>query len=473
MHSGSLGKTVGGDAPSGGRIARPRLLRALDHAARRRVVLLEAPAGYGKSWLVAEWAAASRARRVAHLSLSRHDGDPAHLLARLSAVAIGPGRRATTVGGLLDALDRAGEPLVLVLDDYHRLAGQPANDTVADVIAHLPAGVQVAIATRATPPLPLARLRAGGDLLELRAADLRLDDDEAVALLAAAGVTIDDPEARAGLLGRLEGWPVGLALAARALRGLPDTAAAATRFAGTHRDVADYIDEEVLQHLRPSLQGFLVLTSALSRLSGPLCDAALGTSGSQAVLEDLERSNAFLVPLDAERRWYRYHRLFAEALRAELCAGPPAVAAELHRRAGAWFDAAGQHADAAEHALAALRLARTPSFSAVALTAAAAPHAPDGASSGRAGGAIAPVIVRPLAFGQRLTEREATILRLLATELSKREIANELFVSVNTVKTHTRAIYRKLGVSSRRDATRRARELGAAGREGRAGALAS
>jgi ATP/maltotriose-dependent transcriptional regulator MalT len=209
----------------------------------------------------------------------------------------------------------------------------------------------------------------------------------------------------------------------------------------------------VLRHQTPAVRTFLVRTSILRRMTGSLCDAVLDGSGSQAVLEQIERANLFVVPLDAERRGYRYHRAFADVLRAELSRSRPELIAELHRRASAWFDAAGAHQEAAEHALAALRLAD-----------------PARRPDDRRGDQVvedqtfSPAHVVPgnepdLDFGQRLTDRERTILRLLRTRLSQREIADELFVSVNTVKTHSRAIYRKLGVSSRQAATDRAREL--------------
>jgi ATP/maltotriose-dependent transcriptional regulator MalT len=334
------------------------------------------------------------------------------------------------------------------------------------VVGGLPPAVQLAIATRADPRLPLARRRAGDTVLELRAHDLCFDDREIAGLAAATGVGLDGDAARqaaSDLLAATEGWPAGVALALRALRSEADPVAFARRFTGTHRDVRDYLTEEVLRHQMSAVRTFLVRTSILGSLTGGLCDAVLDGSGSQAILEQIERANLFVVPLDDERRWYRYHRLFADVLRAELRRSRPELVAELHRRASAWLDAAGAHLEAAEHALTALRLAGSPRGGD--RERGVIDDAIDDAGSG-AGPAdpfppaqLAPVGDQGLDFGQRLTDRELTILRLLPTRLSQREIADELFVSVNTVKTHSRAIYRKLGVSSRQAATDRAREL--------------
>jgi LuxR family maltose regulon positive regulatory protein len=404
------------------------------------------------------------------------DDDPVHLLAHLASALPPPGSAGPTtrpgVGPnvdpqvrlssgpvtppvLLDGLAERAEPLVIVLDDGHLVRGPSTHALVDQLVAGLPPTVQLAIATRAGTGLPLARRRAEGQLLELGTGELRFDIDEASGLLLRAGLASAPPSTVQDLVERTEGWPAALGLAARSLRSEPDPAAAVERFTGTHRDVADWFAEEVLRHLPDDVRSFLVRTSPLGRLCGPLCDAVVGGSGSQAVLEELERTNLFVVPLDVERRWYRYHRLFGEMLAGEL-RRRPALAAALHGRASAWFDAAGAHGEAAAHALEALRLV---------------PPEPPAAPWG---GADEPA-VRPgrpgdtpwwppgrepqLDFGQRLTDREMTILRLFPSPLSLREIAGELFLSVNTVKTHNRAIYRKLGVCSRRDATERAREL--------------
>lgn len=480
-----------------GHVPRPRLVARLEAAAERPLVLVDGPPGYGKTSLLSEWLrTGAPGRRSAWLTLGPMDTSPRRLLALLIGAVrdcfpgfdcrIGPvlpeagaaPAVEAAVPGFLEALRRLPDPLVIVLDGAQVLQGPRVQELVDVLAAGLPPGVQLAVATRADPPLPLARRRAGGAVLELRADDLRFGDDEVAALVAASGLGLEGPDAqrvRDELLARTEGWPVGVALALRAMRSEPDPVRFASGFAGTHRDVSDYLVEEVLRRLSPEVRTFLARTSILPRLSGGLCDAVLDGAGSQAVLERLERSNLFVVALDADRRWYRYHRVFAEVLRAELQRTRPAVVAELHRRASAWLDAAGAQREAAEHALAALRL--TPPAG----RRAGLPIAGSLASDGGIGppppgpmgppGPMAPGPMGPpgqwlgprepvgLGFGQRLTDRELTILRLFPSRLSQREIAEELFLSVNTVKTHSRAIYRKLGVSSRQAATDRAREL--------------
>jgi LuxR family maltose regulon positive regulatory protein len=473
--------TIASDTPTirDGWIARPRLVRTLVAARERALVVLDAPAGYGKTRLLREWlTSAHEPRRFAWLSLGPTDGDPTRLVARLAAAVrtsvAGPGGYRAPTGAvragpwvdaglpcLLDELATLPAPLVIALDDYHLLDGQAAHDLMDLLVAGLPPTVQLAIATRTGTRLALGRRRASGALLELGASDLRFDRTEAAHLQAVTGV-VNPTADLSTLLLQTEGWPAALHLACRVRATEPDrSGGAAGPLVGAHRHVADYLSEEVLRPQPDAVRRFLVRTAVLRRMCGRLCDRVLDSSGSQAMLERLERSNLFVVPLDRERGWYRYHRLFGEMLRAELHR-QPALAAELHRRASAWFDAEGANHEAAEHALAALRLER------------AGPGRPNGAPAGLSsddlGSPIGPVdpthphpsgpgTDRRLEYGQHLTGRETTILRLLTTQLSQREIAHELFVSLNTVKTHSRAIYRKLGVSSRPEATERAREL--------------
>jgi ATP/maltotriose-dependent transcriptional regulator MalT len=517
---------------AGRHVPRPRLVERLAAAGDEPVVLLGAPPGYGKTSVLSEWLRCERGRRrFAWLALGPMDAEPRRLLALLIGAVrqrfaafdcrIGPTLPDSGTGQaveaavprFLDELAGLPEPLVIVLDDYHRLRGARIHGLMEAVVGGLPPTVQLAIATRADPPLPLARRRAGGAVVELRVPDLRFDRGEVAELVAASGPELG-PEARrsvtADLLAATEGWPAGVALGLRALRTEDDPVAFAHRFAGTHRDVRDFVTEEVLRHQTPGLRTFLVHTSILRRMTGGLCDAVLDGTGSQAVLEQIERANLFVAPLDDERRWYRYHRPFVDVLRAELRRSRPDLVADLHRRASAWFDAAGDHREAADHALAALRLAGPPRrrdrHAAAVLPGAAAAAGPrPGSDDGggvagddvaAAGGPSDPFpATRPdipgipdvpdfpadqgLEFGQHLTDRELTILRLMRTRLSQREIADELFVSVNTVKTHSRAIYRKLGVSSRQEATARARELelldgpGPGARRAAGGAIAS
>jgi LuxR family maltose regulon positive regulatory protein len=239
-----------------------------------------------------------------------------------------------------------------VLDDYHRLPGGRSRDLVGGLVMGVPATTQVALATRADPQLPLGRLRATGSMSEIRAADLRFDETEANRLLEASGVSLSAAEVTS-LVERTEGWPAGLYLAALSLRSEPDPSAFVARFAGTHRHVADYLSEEVLQREPDETRAFLVRSSVLDRMCGTLCDTALETTGSQEILEELEHSNLFVVPLDDERTWYRYHHLFGEMLRAELARTDPGLATRIRTAASGWFEAQGLHEDAIRHAISA------------------------------------------------------------------------------------------------------------------------
>ena len=355
-------------------VPRPRLLAHLDAGLNSgRCSLLSAPAGAGKTSLLAAWVAGLD-RPVAWLTLDERDQDAdqvlRYLVAALQTIAPACGRGAlallevprppppeVTVTSLLNDLVALPAPGLLVLDDYHLVYAQDVHAAVAFLLDHLPPTLHLVIASREDPPLPLPRLRARRQLAEVRAADLGFDVEEAVAMLG-AGMGLRLAEAQvAALVERTEGWVAGLQLAGLALRDRPDPAAFVAAFTGGHRLVADYLLAEVLDRQPPSTRRFLLATGVLDRLCAPLCDAvaAPGADGdSQEILEELERANLFLVPLDDERVWYRYHHLFADALRARLAreAGPDAAAA-LHRRAGAWFGREGLLPEAIHHALAA------------------------------------------------------------------------------------------------------------------------
>ncbi|HEV3465193.1 MAG TPA: helix-turn-helix transcriptional regulator, partial [Actinomycetota bacterium] len=257
------------------------------------------------------------------------------------------------VAVLVNELDEAPEEVVLVLDDYQLVEAPSVHDSLAMLLERLPSQLRLVLASRADPPLPLARLRARGQLVELRAADLRFTGEEAAALLrTAAGPEL--PEAAAAALGdRTEGWAAGLQLAALSLRGHSDVDAFVEEFSGSHRYVLDYLTEEVLERQPERLRGFLLETSILERLSGPLCDAVTGRPDSQQLLEQAERDNLFLVPLDDVRGWWRYHHLFADLLQARLAQERPERVPALHRAAAAWFEAHELADDAIGHALAA------------------------------------------------------------------------------------------------------------------------
>src|SRR5262245_8524047 len=354
-----------------GLVPRPRLHERLEQGAEAKLTLVSAPAGFGKTTLLAEWLAASaEGRSAAWLSLDRGDDDPAsfwsYLIAALRTVAPGVGAGALSLlqapqppsieavlAALLNDLGAVPRDLVLVLDDYHLVDAREIHQGVAFLLDHLPPRVHLVIATRADPALPLARLRGRGELVELRAADLRFGPDEAAAYLnGAMGLALTAWDV-ATLEGRTEGWVAGLQLAALSLRGRPDPGAFIAGFAGSHRYVVDYLVEEVLQRQPEHVRSFLLRTAVLDRLSGPLCDAVTGQGGGKATLEALERGNLFVVALDDRRRWYRYHHLFADVLRAHLADEQPERVPDLHRRASEWYERNGEPAEAIRHALAA------------------------------------------------------------------------------------------------------------------------
>ncbi len=243
--------------------------------------------------------------------------------------------------------------IVLVLDDYHVIDARDVQDAMAFLLDHLPPRLHVVIAGRADPALPLARLRARGELVEIRAAELRFTPDEAAAYLnGMMGLQLTARHV-AALEGRTEGWIAALQLAALSMQGRDDVAGFIAGFAGDDRYVVDYLVEEVLQRQSGRVQTFLLQISILGRLSGPLCDAVTGQGGGKAMLEALDRGNLFLVPLDDRRRWYRYHHLFADVLHARLLDEQPDQVPDLHRRASAWYEQNGEQPVAIGHALAA------------------------------------------------------------------------------------------------------------------------
>ncbi|MGH8630565.1 MAG: hypothetical protein ACREU7_07350, partial [Burkholderiales bacterium] len=255
---------------------------------------------------------------------------------------------------LLNDLATFSSDFILILDDYHLIDTPSLHDGLAFLVDHLPPEMRMVIAGRTDPPLPLARLRARGHLAELRATDLRFTLDEAAAFLnRAMGLNLTAADI-AALETRTEGWIAGLQLAALSMQGHHDVAGFIATFTGSHRYIVDYLAEEVLQRQPADIQNFLLQTSILDRLSGPLCEAITGLAHSHTVLERLERSNLFAIPLDDQRKWYRYHHLFAEVLRSRLQQAQPNLIPEMHRRASEWCEANGWGAEAIHHALAAL-----------------------------------------------------------------------------------------------------------------------
>jgi len=384
------------------RISRPRLVERLESGLSRPLTLISAPAGFGKTTLVAEWLASSR-RPSAWLSLDEQDNDPTRFLAYLTAALraiedeAGQATMTTlTLAGpqaslpalmpqLVNEISAIPEEFILVLDDYHLLTSQPIHTGVGILVDHLPACMHLVLVTRADPPLPLARLRARGQLNELRQADLRLTPEEAADLLQQAMEgTLSSSQIEA-LNERTEGWIAGLQMAALALQERstapgfppPDTDAFIEAFGGTQRHILDYLVAEVLGRQSEPVQSFLLRTSILDRLSGPLCDSVIGAplaasegeedraarpaaaapasfSGKQ-MLEELERNNLFVTPLDDRREWYRYHRLFADLLRQRLQSAATAEGessvTELNLRAARWFEAQGMLPEAIRHTL--------------------------------------------------------------------------------------------------------------------------
>ncbi len=355
-------------------VPRPRLAERLDEGLAGGLMLVCAPAGYGKTVLLADWARRGQ-QPVAWLSLDAGDNDPARFW-RHGVAALGQARPglAERVGpllgppapssyqGLVTALinELAAEPdagqALLVLDDYHLIDSPAVHASLGFLLEHRPPGLRLVLASRSDPPLALARLRGRGQLTELRAAELRFTADEAAALLrqGVAGHGEALPEtAVAALAARTEGWAAGLQLAALSLRGQPDAAGFVAAFTGSHRYVLDFLAEEVLEQQSDQVRTFLLETSMLERLSGELCDTVTGRTGSQALLEHVERAGLFLVPLDEVRGWWRYHHLFADLLRARLQAEQPGRAVLLHRNAAGWYAERGLADDAIRHAVAA------------------------------------------------------------------------------------------------------------------------
>jgi len=355
--------------PPPGFVARPRLVDRLDEGLARELTLVCAPAGFGKTSLLADWSR-RRERLAGWLSLDAGDNDPVrfwrHTIAALDRTRPGLAERVSPLLGppapasfeslataVVNELAAEDGQALLVLDDYHHIEARPVHASLQFLLEHQPPGLHVVLATRADPPLPLARLRASGQLAELRAAQLMFTVEEAAALLRESVGSRLGQDAVAALVARTEGWAAGLRLAGLSLHGQQDVAKFVTTFSGSHRHVLDYLTEEVLEQQPESVRRFLIETSVLGRLSGPLCDAVTGRSDGQQMLEAIEAANLFLAPLDEVRDWWRYHHLFADLLRARLQQQDPERIRGLHRRAGMWHEQHGPTDDAVRHAVAA------------------------------------------------------------------------------------------------------------------------
>ncbi|HET7087963.1 MAG TPA: tetratricopeptide repeat protein, partial [Anaerolineae bacterium] len=374
------------------RVPRPRLIERLNAGFARKLILVSAPPGFGKTTLLTEWIHAltptpappplpmirERGRggeagegvRTAWLSLDEGDNDPArfltYLVAATQTMEPGIGETILTVlqspeplqvemllSTLINDLAVLTAPCLLVLDDYHLIQTPAIHRAVAFLLAHLPSQLHLVIATRADPPLSLSRLRARDQMIELRLSDLRFTPEEAEAFLNQAmrlGISSGDA---AVLAARTEGWITGLQMAALSIQTKTDRSTFIATFSGSHAYIADYLTDEVLDQQPEPLKTFLLQTSILDRLTGPLCDAVTGRTDGQGTLEHLTEANLFLVPLDDERRWYRYHRLFADLLRKRLQQTQPDRLPDLHCRASVWHERNGFAAEAIDHALAA------------------------------------------------------------------------------------------------------------------------
>ena len=441
-------------------VHRPRLIQRLEQGMERALTLISAPVGFGKTTLLSEWLA-SRAIPVAWLSLELQDNEPVRFLSYLLAAlqtydphlsttrevlpssplqpALMEAMLTLLINDLLIESGSAREDFVLVLDNYHVISDESIHYAMSFLVHHLPSNMHLVLATREDPPLPLAQLRGHDDVLELRAADLRFRPEEAATfLIEVMGLPLSAEES-ALLQARTEGWITGLQLAAFSLQGRNDPGAFITAFSGSHSYVVDYLLEEVLNRQSEVVQDFLLRTCILDRLSASLCDAVREQVGSQALLDYLERTNLFLMALDDERQWYRYHRLFAEALRLRLQQTAPALIPALHLSASRWYEQHGLLDAAAIHAL-------------------AVPTVQAGDHEGR------PYEVRAgdhegRPNGKLLTAREREVLQLLLAGATNREIACSLVLSMNTVKKHVLNICRKLGVRSRAQVIAKARTI--------------
>jgi len=353
-----------------GTVSRPRLLHRFEATARAALTVVAAPAGFGKTTALVDWLATfpPDAPPVAWLSLDRRDNDPrlfwTYVTTAIRAAVDGLGADAlhllaaatpstdAALAALLNDVGDRQQELLLVLDDYHLIEATEVHEGMAFLLEHRPPRLHVVLATRADPPLPLARLRARGQLLEIRAGDLRFTVEESAAYLNGPMELTLSPADLAALDGRTEGWIAALQLAALSMRERDDVAGFIAGFAGDDRYVMDFLGEEVLGRQPDDVRDFLLCTSVLERLTGPLCDAVTGGDDGRATLVALERANLFLVPLDDRRQWYRYHHLFADVLHAHLLDEQPGLVPELHRRASGWFAAHGDTSQAIDHALA-------------------------------------------------------------------------------------------------------------------------
>jgi LuxR family maltose regulon positive regulatory protein len=437
---------------------RSRLLPLLDESLRRKLTLVSAPAGYGKTTLLVAWLQ-SRPKdnpRVAWLSLEPGDNDPlrfwTYVLTTLDRSSPGVATQAlsdlrtepappfeTALATLINALAAQTAPIVLILDDYQVIGDPQVRASLVFLLEHLPPQLHLILLTRTDPPLKLAQLRARDQLLEIRTPQLRCTAEEAAAFLAQVMKLSLPDEILQAVVARTEGWLVGLQLIGLSLRRHADPGAMLTGLGGGRHFILDYLTDEVLRQQPPSTQEFLRHTSILDRMCASLCEAVVGQPVTQEMLEELAAANLFVVPLDEERRWYRYHSLFAEALHYRLEQDERDLLPTLHQRASQWYRRQGNAAEAAEHAA----LAQAWS---------------------QAGNVESDVVAQhyrsPQPLVDPLTHREMEVLLWLAQGASNHDIAQELVISLDTAKRHVSNILSKLDAKNRTQAVARARSLG-------------
>ena len=469
-------------------VPRPRLTGMLSEGLADPLILISAPAGFGKTTLIAEWhhSPSGRALPLAWLSLEAEDNDPTRFLTCFASAleSLKPGMLAEAetafqsfpplqpkaiMEALIHCLSTIPDSFALVLEDYHSITASAIHDTVAYLVGHLPSQMHVILSSRTDPPLSLSRLRVRGNLAEIRTDDLRFTREETdtylnqVMRLALSTEDIDTLEART------EGWIAGLKLAALSMQNDPhaDFSAFASEFAGRHHYIADYLVEEVLNGQPGEVRNFLLQTSVLPVLCGSLCDAVMRQGNSQSMLERLDQENLFIVRLDNDRSWYRYHHLFADLLRHRLDQAYPNLAAELHQRAAEWFEqngwldcAIGEALEAQQFELAAdwierihlsiMESGRTETLSRWLQA------LPDRILQAH----LSLAALLPSKSRGILTARELQVLRLIGRGASNREIAQTLIVSTGTVKKHLNNIFGKLEAQNRAHAVARGRDLG-------------
>ncbi|WP_028280239.1 LuxR C-terminal-related transcriptional regulator [Arthrobacter sp. H5] len=356
-------------------VVRPRLIERLNEGLRSgsKLILISAPAGFGKTTMLSEWIASCQRRKpkvqVGWLSLDERDNDPSrfltYLVAALQNVDAGiglddPNQQSSqpqpaepTLTAVINEVAQSPHHIIMVLDDFHLVEAAPIRDALNFLLDHLPSNLHLAIASRSDPLIPLARLRARGELTELRAADLRFSLDEAAVFLNQVMNLRLSAGDIAALESRTEGWIAGLQLAALSMRDSTDVAGFIHAFTGSHRFVIDYLVEEVLLHQPEHVRRFLFQTAILDRLSGSLCEAVTGQEDASMILEALERGNLFVVPMDDRRQWYRYHHLFADVLRARFLKEGRDHIPGLHGLASQWYERNNLPEDSVRHALAA------------------------------------------------------------------------------------------------------------------------